>query len=192
MEAFLHSLQAQFPFLVEYKYVFFFLASAFEGLNLMVLAGFLVSINQLRFLPTIIVLIGGYVVNGYMWYSVGYFGGSKPIDFWLRHKPKYRRAFERVREYFEEHTGRAIIFTKMTLTFTIVSLLLAGSLKYNPKKFSLYNFIGSVGWAFVTFSAGYFFGEGYQFLFDYWRNVSLFILIVLAAIAFVYALKIIF
>lgn len=190
MEAFLQLLQAQFPFFVEYKYIFFFLGAVLEGLNLMVLAGFLVSIGRLAFFPTMIALISGYILNGYIWYGVGYYAGSHPIDYWLRKKPKYRKSFERIREYFHRHTGKAIIFTQMTFTFTIITLLLAGSLRYSLKKFSIYHIIGSVGWVFLTFFTGYFFGAGYQFLFDYWRNVALFILVIIAAIAFMYALKI--
>jgi len=190
MEQILHILEDYFPILIQYKYIFFFLASALEGLNLMVLAGFLVSAGRLHFIPTMIALILGYTINGYLWYGAGYWAGARIIDFLLKKNAKRKKAFDRVKEYFEEHTGKAIVFTKMTFSFTILVLTLAGSLRYKLSKFSIYNFIGSVGWAILTFSAGYFFGEGYQLLFDYWRNITYFVLSIIGAIAFVYGLKI--
>ncbi|MBX4211504.1 MAG: DedA family protein [Candidatus Yanofskybacteria bacterium] len=189
MEQVLHILENYFPFIVNHKYVFFFFGSALEGLNLMVLAGFLVSAGRLHFVPVMIALVAGYMVNGYLWYGAGYFGGARVLDYLLKHNTKRQKAFGRLKEYFEEHTGKAIVFTKMTFSFTILVLTLAGSLRYGLKKFSIYNFIGSVGWAALTFSAGYFFGEGYQLLFDYWRNIGYFILSIVIAIAFVYGLK---
>lgn len=189
MENLLDFLQTYFPALVSYKYIFLFLGAAIEGFNTMILGGFLVSIDSIDLLPTFLVFIVGYTVNGYAWYILGYFAGAKPIDKWGRKDIKSRKIIEKVQEYFEKYSGRAIIFTKFTFSLTIATLIMAGSLKYDLKKFSLYNFIGSIGWVALTLFTGYFFGESYKFFFTYIKNITYFLIFLGGAIALIYVVK---
>ncbi len=189
MENVIHLFESSFPTIVEYKYLLLFLGSIFEGLNSMVLGGFLVSVGTIKLVPILFIFTAGYVLNGYLWYTVGYFAGAKPIDKWARKDKKGRKIVEKVEEYFHKYSGRAIIFTKFTFSLTIATLLMAGSLKYNLKKFSLYNFIGSIGWVALTLFVGYFFGQSYKFFIEYLRGFTYFILFLGGAIALVYVLK---
>src|SRR3989344_2379579 len=140
MENALHFLEQTFPFIIGYKYIFLFLGSIFEGLNSMVLGGFLVSVGTIKLLPIFLIFTLGYVINGYLWYTVGYFAGAKPIDKWARKDQKGRKIVEKVEEYFHRYSGRAIVITKFTFSLTVATLIMAGSLKYDLKKFTLYNF----------------------------------------------------
>ncbi len=152
----------------------------------------MVSIGSLAFLPVFLLCILGETLNGYAWYYVGYFAGAKPIDKWGRTKPRSRKVIERVQWYFERYSGRAIVFTKLTWSLTIATLIMAGSLKYNLRKFSLYNFLGSTGWIFLTFFVGYFFGQSYKFFLVYLKNVTYLIAFLGGAVALVYILKWVF
>ncbi len=192
MEGVLQFIQSSFPTLVEYKYLLLFLGSVFEGLNSMVLGGFLVSTGTIKLLPIFIIFTIGYIINGYLWYTVGYFAGAKPIDKWVRKDKKGIKIIEKVEEYFHKYSGRAIIFTKFTFSLTVATLIMAGSLKYDFKKFSLYNFIGSIGWVLVTLFIGYFFGQSYKFFVDSLRSFSYLIVFLGGAVALVYILKLIF
>lgn len=192
MEPVLQFVQAYFPALVSHKYVFLFLGAAIEGFNTMILGGFLVSSKSIELLPAFLVFTVGYILNGYGWYTVGYFAGSKPIDKWGRKDPKGRKIIEKVQEYFERYSGRAIIMTKFTFSLTIATLIMAGSLKYNLKKFTLYNAIGSVGWVSVTMFTGYFFGQSYRFFFAYIKGFTYFLLFLGGAIALIFILKSLF
>ena len=192
MENIVHLFESSFPTLVEYKYLLLFLGSIFEGLNSMVLGGFLVSVGTIKLLPIFLIFTVGYIFNGYLWYSVGYFAGAKPIDKWVRKDKKGRKIVEKVEEYFHKYSGRAIVFTKFTFSLTIATLIMAGSLKYNLKKFSLYNFIGSIGWVALTLFIGYFFGQSYKFFIEYLKGFSYFILFLGGAVILVYILKFIF
>lgn len=189
MEQFLNFLQLHFPLILEHKYIFLFLGAMIEGLNTMVLGGFLVSTNSIPLLPTFLVFTLGYTVNGYLWYLVGYFGGAKPIDKWGRKDPKSEKIINTVQHYFEIHSGKAIIITKFTFSLTIAALIIAGSLKYNLKRFTLYNFIGSIGWVAMTLFIGYFFGQSYKFFIIYLRNFTYFIIFLGGAIVLIYILK---
>ncbi len=192
MENVIHLFESSFPTLVEYKYLFLFLGSIFEGLNSMVLGGFLVSVGTIKLLPIFLIFTVGYVFNGYLWYSVGYFAGAKPIDKWVRKDKKGRKIVEKVEEYFHKYSGRAIVFTKFTFSLTIATLIMAGSLKYNLRKFSLYNFIGSIGWVALTLFIGFFFGQSYKFFIEYLKGFSYLILFLGGAVILVYVLKFVF
>ena len=192
MDALLKFVEASFPAIIAHKYLFLFLGATIEGLNTMVLGGFLVSVNTIRLLPTFFLFILAYTINGYIWYIVGYFAGAKPIDKWGRKDKKGRQIIERVESYFNKYSGRAIIVTKFTFSLTIATLIMVGSLKYNLKKFSFYNFIGSVGWVAVTLFVGYFFGESYKLFFTYLKNFTYGIVFLGGAIALIYIIKLIF
>jgi len=190
MDQLLVFLQNNFPVIFYHKFLFLFIGAAIEGLNVLVLAGFLVSIGSLKLAPTFAVLTLGYTLNGYLWYLVGYFGGAKPIDKWGRKDPKSRKIIETVEHYFTRYSGRAIVFTKFTFALTITALIMAGSFKYDIRKFTWYNFLGSIGWVIVTMTVGFFFGESYQFLVVYLKNITFFILFLGGGIAIIYLIKI--
>src|SRR3989338_180552 len=191
MENVIHLFESSFPTLVEYKYLFLFLGSIFEGLNSMVLGGFLVSVGTVKLVPIFLIFTIGYVFNGYLWYTVGYFAGAKPIDKWARNDKKGRKVVEKVEENFHKYNGRAIIFTKFTFSLTIATLIMAGSFKYDLKKFSLYNFIGSIGWVMLTLFIGYFLGQSYKFFIEYLQGLSYLVLFLGGAVALVYVLKLV-
>lgn len=192
METFLNFIQTNFPVLVSHKYLFLFLGSAIEGANTMILGGFLASTGFVSLLPIFFLFLLGETINSYIWYYVGYFVGSKPIDKWGRSKPKSEKIINTVERYFERYSGRAILITKFTYSMTIATLIMAGSLKYDIKKFSLYNFIGSVGWVCMTLFTGYFFGQSYKLFSPYLRNLFYIFVFLAGAIILVYVLKVIF
>ncbi|MEK7076588.1 MAG: DedA family protein [Patescibacteria group bacterium] len=192
METFFNFFQSNFPALIEHKYLFLFLGAAIEGMNIIILAGFLASMGSIALFPMFLLSVLGATINGYIWYVVGYFAGAKPIDKWGRKDPKSRRIIEKVEEYFGKYSGRAIVFTKMTWSLTIATLIMAGSFKYDLKKFGWYNFVGSVGWAAITFFVGYFFGQSYKWFLAYLANMFYVLAFLGGAIAIVYFIKIFF
>lgn len=192
MDVFFHFFQTNFPALIHYKYLFLFLGATIEGMNTIILAGFLVSIGSIGFLPAFFLCVLGETLNGYAWYAVGYYAGAKPIDKWGRKDPKSRKIIEKVEEYFGKYSGRAIVFTKLTWSLTIATLIMAGSFKYNMRKFSWYNFLGSAGWVGITFFVGYFFGQSYKLLLIYLTNAFYVLAFLGGAVAIVYLIKISF
>ncbi len=185
------SIQLKFPVFAQYKYLFLLVAATIEGFNSIILAGFLASIGTVLIIPAIIVCLVGDFLNGWAWYLVGYLGGAKPIDKWGRKDPKSRKIIETVENYFHRYSGRAIIFTKLTWSLTIATMIMAGSFKYNFKKFSFYNFIGGVGWVALTFAIGYLFGKGYKAV-NLVNNIAYIVLFMIGAVVLVFGLKVLF
>ncbi|MEK9157975.1 MAG: hypothetical protein AAB638_02200, partial [Patescibacteria group bacterium] len=134
MEAIISWTQIHFPALIEYKYLLIFIGATVEGMNTIILTGFLASIGSVLVIPAILICLAGEIVNGFMWYLVGYFGGSKPIDRWGRKDEKSRKIIETVERYFHTYSGRAIIVAKLTWSLTIATMIMAGSFKYNLRK----------------------------------------------------------
>lgn len=174
--------QHYFPTLVQHRYLLLFIATCFEGFNTAILAGFLVSIGKLDLLPTFLVCLAGEFVNSSVWFGIGYWGGAKPIDWMVRNSPRKKNFINRIRKYLENYTGRVILILKLTYSVTVPGLILAGSTKYSPQKFSFYNFIGSIGWVIMMFAIGAFFGQGYQHYATYFANVSYLIVFIVIAV----------
>lgn len=192
MEIFFNFFQSNFPTLIHYKYLFIFLGATIEGMNTTILAGFLASVANISLWPAFFICLTGEIINGFVWYSVGYYAGAKPIDKWGRKDEKSRKIIEKVEGYFKRYSGRAILFAKVTWSLCIATMIMAGSFKYNLRRFALYNFIGSVIWVGMVFFIGFFFGESYKFLFDYLKNFALILVFLGGAIAVGYILKLIF
>ena len=183
------SIQISFPSLIEYKYLFLLVVVSIEGFTGIILAGFMASLGTVAILPAVLVCVAGDFLNGLGWYVIGYFGGSKLIDKWSSKKSKRRSIIEKVQHYFHHYSGQAIIFTKLTWSLTIVTMVMAGALKYNFKKFSFYNLIGGIGWVAITFTVGYVFGRGYKSI-AIVNNIGFAILFFVVAIALIYGLKV--
>ncbi len=192
MDSVLIFFQTYFPILIEHRYLWIFLGASIEGPNTAILAGFLASMGSLSLWPVFLLCLTGEIINGFAWYTVGYFAGAKPIDKWGRKDKKSKKIIEKVEEYFKRYSGRAIIIAKLTWSLTIATMIMSGSFKYNLKKFSLYNFIGSLGWVLMTFFVGFFFGQSYKFIFDYIKNAVYLLVFFGSAVAIGFILRIIF
>ena len=190
MESLFQLIQDNIPWLIEYKYVFFFLGATIEGFSTMVLGGFLASLGGLNKTLLFSVMSAGYILNGFFWYLVGLTGGATALDKW-GHKHKISSdVIDKVGMYFDHHSGKAIILTKFTFGFTIAIMIMAGAFRYNLKKFFLYNSIGSLCWAALTMGVGYFFGEGLKLLADAVKNFTLFLVFLILAVVALYFIKI--
>lgn len=190
MNQILDFIQQHAPYLITYKYLFFFLAGVFEGLNTLVVAGFVASTGQIKLYFIIPLLIVAHSLNGYLWYSVGYWGGAKSLDKWGHRDKLSHQIITTIDNYFKKYSGRAIMFAKFTFSLEIATLILSGSVKYNLKEFTKYNFFGSVGWVSATVLVGYFFGESFQLFYSFLKNFTLFLVFLGGAITLVYIIKI--
>jgi len=192
MDKFFDFFQQHLPYLIHHKYLFIFLGASIEGTNTIILAGFFASVASVSLWPAFFICLLGEVINGFAWYAVGYFAGAKPIDKWGRKDEKSRKVIDKVEEYFKRYSGRAILIAKVTYSLCIAIMITAGSFKYNFKKFSLYNLIGSAIWVLMVFFVGFFFGQSYKLLFDYIKNLAYLLVFLGGAITVGYIIRMIF
>lgn len=191
MNALLVFIQNHAPYLIDYKYCFLFLGGMLEGMNSLVLAGFLSSVGAIKLYFIIPLLILAHGLNGYIWYAVGYFGGAKALDRWGHRNKISHQVIGRINDYFSRYSGRAILFAKFTFSLEIATMILSGSLKYNLKKFTKYNFLGSAGWVVMAVFVGYFFGRSFKLFSVLMKNFSLLLIFLTGAIVILYLIKIV-
>lgn len=190
MEPFLNLIKDYAPYLISYKYFFLFLGGMIEGMNTLVLAGFIASSGQVKLAYILPLLIVAHTINGFGWYLVGYLGGAKSLDKWGHRNKISHQVINKIEEYFKKYSARAIMFAKFTFSLEIATMILSGSLKYDLKKFAKYNFYGSIGWVTLTVSIGYFFGESFKVFFSFIKNFTLFLIFLALAIIVIYVIKI--
>lgn len=190
MENFLIFIQQNAPYLIDHKYLFLFLGGAIEGMNTLVLGGFIASTGQVKLHLLLPLLAAAHTLNGYGWYLVGYLGGAKSLDKWGHKNKISHQVINKIEEYFKRYSGRTIMFAKFTFSLEIATMILCGSLKYDLKKFSKYNFYGSAGWVGMTVFVGYFFGQSFKLIFNFLKSFTLFMLFLAAAVILIYILKI--
>ncbi len=190
MENLLAFIQNHAPFLITHKYLFLFLGGFIEGMNTLVVGGFLASTGQVKLQLILPLLILGHFLNGYVWYLVGYLGGAKALDKWGHQNKISHQVINKIEDYFKRYSGRSIMFSKFTFSLEIATMILSGSLKYDLRKFSKYNFYGSVGWVFMTVFIGYFFGQSFKLIFNLLKSFTILMLFLGGAIILIYILKI--
>lgn len=190
MEELLKFIQDRLPFLINHINLFLFIGGIIEGLNTIILGGFLASFGQVKISIIFPLLLIAHIISGYMWYAVGYFGGAKSLDKWGHRNKISHNVINKVTDYFHRYSSRAIMFAKFTFGLEIATLIMAGSLKYNLKKFSKYNALGSIGWVTVTFFVGFFFGQSFKLFFTILKNLTIAIIFLGGAVALIYVLTI--
>lgn len=159
-------------------------------MNSLVLGGFIASTGQIKLQWLIPLAIAGHTINGYAWYLVGYLGGAKSLDKWGHKNKISHQVINTIEQYFKKYSGRTIMFAKFTFSLEIATMIMSGSLKYDLKKFSRYNFYGSAGWVAMTVFTGYFFGQSFKLIFNFLKSFTLLMLFLMAAIIVIYVIKI--
>ncbi len=153
--------------LLHYKYAILLGVAFFEGTVTMITAGVLIASGVFWWPIALLVCTIAEIVDGFVWYSVGYFFGSKPIDYFIRNSPARQAFMAAVRKHSDRYAGLVVLAVKLTYSVTNPTLILVGSLKYNFKKYTVFNLIGSLGWAAILLSLGYTFGRA---AFDHLRQ----------------------
>ena len=149
------------------------------GDYLLFLAGLLCSSGMIDVsLPTLLfsVMAAG-ILGNYTGYWFGYRTG--PIlfnrDDSLFFKKRYMIFAE---EFYAKHGGMALVLGRFFPIIRTFAPIFAGVVRVDFKKFSLYNFIGSITWVCTFILAGFFLGRRYPQLKDYLEYVVLGLIII--------------
>lgn len=185
MEAIFEFIQNVISVFYGYRYLLMFLGSLTEAGYVMILGGFLTTLGYFNLFVLIVLMTVGYIINGYGWYGLGYFGGAKTIEKWGSHIRLTKDFMEKVRGYFKKHSGKAIVFAKITMGFGIATCVISGALKMESRRFFVFNALGSFIWTVATVMLGYAFGASYLLLRGYIKHIILFfVLFVLSFVIF--------
>jgi membrane protein DedA with SNARE-associated domain len=151
-------------FVIRNGYAVLFFWVFFEQLGLpipaaplLVAAGTLAGIGQLKFIFVFGVTVVASLLSDYFWYQVGRRRGGKVLSLLCRISLDPDSCVSKTKGIFARYGTRSLIVAKFIPGMTSVATPLAGIFRMHPLRFLLLDGIGAFFWA------GVFIGLGYQF-----------------------------
>jgi membrane-associated protein len=144
------------------------------GDYLLFMAGLLCSTG--RFNVSIYTLILSLIASGVLGNYAGYWFGYRtgPALFNKNNSLFFKKYYiEVAEEFYAKHGGMALVLGRFFPIIRTFAPIFAGVVKVDIKKFTLYNFVGSIAWVTVFTLAGYFLGRKYPQLKDYLEYIVL-------------------
>lgn len=143
------------------------------------LAGFLVSREDMSFLPAVLVATAGSLVGAYILYAAGLWGG-RPLVLrygrWLRVK---ETDLYHTEIWFEKYGDSVVFFARMVPGARSIVSIPAGMLRMPLGRFTLLTTLGSAAWNVLLIGAGWFVGSNWQRVTSAVGTVSNVVLVIL-------------
>jgi membrane-associated protein len=105
------------------------------------------------------VLTGLIAAAGILGNSVGYWTGKKvgPAMYHWRDRMLFKKKYlHQAHDFYEKHGGLAIIGARFIPLVRTFAPIVAGIVQMDPKKFHLFNVVGSITWVFTMIFSGHF------------------------------------
>lgn len=141
-----------------------------------------IPFNLNVFLVLGISILGG-IVGSLINYYLGYKYGHNLIDWVINKMPKSKKSFDVSCSFFEKHKSTSVLFSRLIpIARTMISIV-AGTLKMNCFKFTIFSAIGISIWNTALILGGYIFFDNISvvtsILATYSNIIKVFILVVL-------------
>ncbi len=167
-----------FEYILEYSYLILFVWAILEGETGLIITGTLAKLNQLDITYVLIFGILGGFAGDQMYYWIGKYNKK----FVYSKLQSQRRKFATAKVLLKKHGAYIIFFLRFMYGFRLVLPLTIGVTNYNPKKFAILNFLGSILWGVIYGLLGYFFGNivlnYFQEIVQYWYVVPIVLIII--------------
>ena len=121
----------------------------------------------------------GATVGGVLGYWIGIKGGLPLVTRYGRYVGVRKSHIDKAHSFFERNGAKTILFGRFVAFLRTWAALIAGAACMSFAKFFTYNTIGSIVWAIVFGSLGYYFGRDLPLLEHYISRVSFAILLAL-------------
>ncbi|MBS1501241.1 MAG: DedA family protein [Bacteroidetes bacterium] len=158
------------------------------GDYLLVLAGLLCATGILDI--HISVLIASLIAAGVLGNYTGYWFGFRtgPLLFSRNESFFFKKRYIKMAEdFYAKYGGMALVLGRFFPIIRTFAPIFAGVAKLNLKRFSVYNFIGSVSWVTILTLIGYFLGRKYPEEIKYYLKYVVLGLIIFTSIPFIIA-----
>lgn len=145
--------------LFKFRYAILFPVAFFEGPTVAVIAGFMVAIGFMSFIPSYLILISANILGDIVYYSIGYLLPRRKLDkvlLFFRIKEEKIKAAEAM---FIRNKRRAIIFGKVAHAIGSVFLITAGTLRIPLVEYLKIGTLIEFPKAFIFLMIGYYFGR---------------------------------
>jgi len=172
--------------LTAYKYFFLFPVVIVEGPIITVIAGFLSSLGILNIFIAYAVVVAGDIVGDSLYYSLGYYGRQEFIGRWGRFLWITPERVKHLEKHFKKHSGKTLMFGKLSHAIGGVVLVAAGASKMPFRKFIWYTFLPTLPKSLIFLLIGFYFGEAYRQIDGYFSYATLCIFFATILVAAVY------
>jgi len=153
--------------LTEYGIIFLFVLVFLEYLNLpglpagviMPAAGIVVSRGEFPFWLVISVSLAAGLLGSIILYWVGFFVGSRFLNFLRRKFKSTRKSVDKVHEYSDRFNNKTMFVTRLIPVIRTIIPLVEGTARRDFYAFLLYSSLGIFIWNSLTIAAGFFFEQ---------------------------------
>ncbi len=149
------------------------------GDYLLFMAGLLCATGLLDI--SVYTLVSSLIVAGILGNYTGYWFGYRTGPFMENRKESLffkKRYIVMAEEFYAKYGGMALVLGRFFPIIRTFAPIFAGVVKVNFKKFSLYNFVGSVAWVATLTLSGFFLGRKYPGLKDYLHYIVIALIVV--------------
>lgn len=131
--------------------------------------------SNLMLLGTLVTVAG--VLGNYL----GYWFGAKSGPYLFERKDTFlfrKKNLYQARDFYDKHGGGAIVFARFLPIIRTFAPIIAGIVGMDKKKFTFYNIVGCVAWAFSMLMAGHYLYRFFlsQFNFDLKAHLEVIVL----------------
>lgn len=166
------SLDAILGYLLTYKYFLLFPISIVEGPIVTIIAGFLGSQGVLSLPLALWTVVLGDMVGDLIYYALGRYAGNAFLLKWGGRIGIHEAELLSLEDHFKTQGPKTLLIGKFTQAAGVVVLVAAGAARAPLGEFVAYNVAGTIPKSFVLLIVGYYFGEAYRQINDYFGYVS--------------------
>ena len=155
-----------------------------EGPIVTVVAGSVVQLGLLGFVPVYIVVVLGDLIGDALFYLLGRWGlGRMPLR-WRARLGLRRSKLQELGEHFRTRGGRTRIIAKLTHSLGFVALAAAGASRMPFGAFLWYNLMATLPKCLAFLLIGYSFGYAYAQInhYIYWASLGLMVVLLVAVL----------
>src|SRR6185369_495483 len=160
MQEWLTNIVVNYPILV---YGVIVLVSSVEGPVMALLAGALLSLGYLHFIPIYFSLMTGDLIGDCWWYFVGHTYGHTFVQKFGKYFSVEEKNVAIVTKIFHKYKNSILLISKLTagLGFAVATLITAGLVGIPFKRYITLNVLGQFFWTGLLLSLGYLFSHLY-------------------------------
>jgi len=162
------------PLIRHYRYEIIFPIVIFEGPMITVISGFLASIGVVNAVFTYALLVVGDMVGDSLYYAAGryWFNANfvKKIARFFGYSENVEKMLE---EHFHKHTGKSLLFGKLSYGLGAVVQITAGVARVNFSEFLFFQMLGTLPKTLILFLIGYYAGNSYVKINTYLSSLAL-------------------
>ncbi len=176
--------------LLAYRYAILFPILIVEGPIITIIAGFLSSQGIFNIWVVYGVAIIGDVAGDIIYYAIGRWGGRSLIERWGRFFGLGIEKINNLEKHFADHSGKTLIFGKLSHAIGAPILAAAGVVKMPFNKFVWINFWATLPKSLLLLIIGYYFGEAYKQINQYLNYTTAWILAIIILLIALYYLMV--